>query len=126
MKSGKAYSIIISGGGYDDKDLGDLVWYSGSGDYSKGDQPMTNANRALATSFSRGLPVRVIRSSKSHSQFAPSKGLRYDGLYKITWYGTLEAPNGHKVWKYKLARLENQDRIKREVPTRAELRSMLT
>lgn len=119
-----AYSIVISDGGYDDKDLGDIVWYTGSGDSKEGDQPMTNANHALATSFSRGLPVRVIRTSKLDSKFAPSKGLRYDGLYKVAWYGQVEGPHGYKVWKYKMVRLPDQDPIRREVPTRVELRTL--
>ena len=30
-----------------------------------------------------GKPVRVIRSWKCPSQFAPTQGYRYDGLYKV-------------------------------------------
>ena len=76
-----AYSIIVSGGsGYEDCDLGDVVWYTGSGERGA-DQILGTGNQALVTSFNTGLPVRVIRGSRSKSHFAPSWGLRYDGLY---------------------------------------------
>ena len=119
-----AYSIIISGGsGYEDRDLGDVVWYTGSGERGA-DQILGSGNQALVTSFNTGLPVRVIRGSRSESDFAPSQGLRYDGLYKVIWYGQMFGRDGHKVWKYKLERLTNQDPIRRDVPTRAELRTL--
>ena len=122
-----AYSIVISGGGdgdYDDRDLGDVVWYSGSGDSRKEDQPLTNANQALIRSFSTQLPVRVIRSARAHSDFAPSDGFRYDGLYKVAWYGQVNGPHGHQIWRFKMVRLPDQPPIRREVPTWAELRTL--
>ena len=119
-----AYSIIISGGSdYEDRDLGDIVWYTGSGERGA-DQILGTGNQALVTSFNKGLPVRVIRGSRSESDFAPSHGLRYDGLYKVIWYGQLFGRDGHKVWKYKLERLMNQDHIRRDVPTPADLRTL--
>ena len=119
-----AYSIIISGGsGYEDRDLGDVVWYTGSGERGT-DQILGTGNQALVTSFNTGLPVRVIRGSRSESDFAPSQGLRYDGLYKVTWYGQMFGRGGHQVWKYKLERLMNQDPIRRDIPTRTELKTL--
>jgi putative restriction endonuclease len=122
-----AYSIIISGGSgadYDDRDLGDVVWYTGSGDTLKGDQPLTNMNKSLILSHNRQNPVRVIRTSHSQSEFAPSQGLRYDGLYKVEWYGKVPGRDGHKVWKFKMVRMLDQDPIKRNIPTAHELATL--
>jgi hypothetical protein len=122
-----AYSIVISGGGggdYDDRDMGNVVWYTGSGDSKEGDQPLTNANQSLITSFNRKLPVRVIRTSRLKSDYAPTKGMRYDGLYEVAWYGQVEGPYGYRIWRFKMVRLPDQDPIRREVPTRVELRTL--
>ena len=119
-----AYSIIISGGtGYDDLDMGDVVWYTGSG--SKGeDQTLGIGNQALITSFNTKLPVRVLRTSKSSSKFAPSQGLRYDGIYIVTDHKAVAGRDGHRVFKYKLERCPNQKEIQMNVPGRAELNTL--
>ena len=118
-----AYSIVVSSDDHDDRDLGDTVWYTGSGAQNS-DQPLTSNNLALIASFNRHLPVRVIRSSKSHSMYAPSSGLRYDGLYRISWYGQTPGPSGFQVWKFKLERQLNQDPIRRQVPTSEDLNTL--
>jgi hypothetical protein len=121
-----AYSIILSGGGsdYHDRDLGDVIWYTGSGETRGADQPLTNANKSLVVSRSRQNAVRVIRTSRAGSQFAPSQGLRYDGLYQVRSYGLEDGAEGFKVWKFQMVRMENQDPIRRDIPTRAELSTL--
>jgi len=119
-----AYSIVVAGGvGYDDRDLGDVLWYSGAGRPGE-DQTLTTANRAMVRSIETKKPVRVLRRSRSDSQYAPSKGLRYDGLYKVTTSRLDRGRDGFQVYRFKLERLPNQPHIRRDVPTTAELRSL--
>nr|CAD7576574.1 unnamed protein product [Timema californicum] len=126
-----AFSIVLSGGYEDDVDNGDEFWYTGSGgrDLSgnkrtaaqSSDQKLTRMNRALALNcnapineqkgseskdWKKGKPVRVIRSSKlaKHSTYAPSKGNRYDGIYKVVKYYPEKGKAGFIVWRYVLRR----------------------
>ena len=112
-----AYSVIISGGhGYEDQDNGVMVWYSGSGD-RRGDQPLTNRNRALVKSVETHNPIRVIRRcAKRSSQYAPSRGFRYDGLYEAVEYRQEPGASGFQIWWFKLVRLRNQEDIRLDVP----------
>jgi hypothetical protein len=72
-----AYSVLIAGAlDYAGEDSGDIVMYTGSGDSRHADRPMTKSNEALRTRNSRQTPVRVFRSSKERSKFAPSQGYR--------------------------------------------------
>jgi len=119
-----AYSIVVAGGsGYDDRDLGDVLWYSGSG-RPGADQTLTHVNRAMLRSIETKKPVRVLRRSRSDSRFAPSAGLRYDGLYKVTASRLDRGRDGFQVYRFKLERLPNQADIRREVPTAEELRTL--
>lgn len=125
-KESGCYSIIISGGGdYADRDLGDVVWYTGSGEVGRdGVQPLTNATQALITSRTKHLPVRVIRTSKSEGPYRPSSGLRYDGLYEIKWHGLVTGAGGTRRWRFRLERRKDQPPIRREVPTQVELNTL--
>ncbi|KAG1851603.1 PUA-like domain-containing protein [Suillus subalutaceus] len=92
-----ACSIVVSGRYDDDKDLGDTIVYVGAGGgldndgWPKRPGPQVSdqdwmgwGNRALLKSCETGKPVRVVRSSKFVSDFAPYNGYRYDGLYTVT------------------------------------------
>ena len=117
-----AYSVIISGGGgYEDRDLGDIVWYTGSGKPGE-DQTLTTGNQALINNSITKYPLRVLRASKASSDFAPSSGLRYDGLYEVAEYDYAAGRDGFRVYKFKLVRKGNQESIKLNVPTPADLR----
>jgi hypothetical protein len=120
-----AYSVIISGGGgYKDTDEGHTVWYTGSGKDGE-DQTLTTGNQALINSSHTRYPVRVLRASKAtSSRFAPSSGLRYDGLYEVAEYDYIANQQGHMVYKFKLVRSRNQEDIKLNVPTPADLRKL--
>ncbi|OJA18882.1 hypothetical protein AZE42_06289 [Rhizopogon vesiculosus] len=102
-KEAGAFSIVIAGNYEDDKDSGDTIIYTGAGgrqrwtDGSDGNPPRRLrvgpqiydqswddwGNEALVTSRDTGNPVRVIRSFKGVSGYAPVEGLRYDGLYIV-------------------------------------------
>nr|XP_012218313.1 PREDICTED: E3 ubiquitin-protein ligase UHRF1-like [Linepithema humile] len=126
-----AYSIVLSGGYEDDVDNGDEFMYTGSGgrDLSgnkrtaaqSSDQILTRMNKALALNcnaplnakngataknWKEGIPVRVVRNYKlaKHSKYAPKKGNRYDGLYKVVKYYPTKGESGFRVWRYLLRR----------------------
>lgn len=67
------------------------------------DQTLDRNNAALARSCIRnkelnengydagsgwrnGRPIRVVRSHKLKNEFAPEKGFRYDGIYRVSFY----------------------------------------
>lgn len=121
-----ATSVVISGGDdYDDNDCGDTIWYCGSG-HRNGDQPLTNGTKSLIKSWKVQLPIRLIRSFKCRSWYAPHEGYRYDGLYKVAWYGKVFGSEGCRVWKFKLERLPDQDRIKLDISSHRNIRDEMT
>lgn len=103
-----AESIVLSGGYKDDEDLGNVIIYTGHGgqdgsgnqvsDQSRDD----SGNAALVTSHLQGLPVRVIRGSKSESVYAPQSGYRYDGLYRVVSYGSKLGIDGYLIWQFRM------------------------
>ncbi|KAJ7597069.1 PUA-like domain-containing protein [Mycena floridula] len=122
-----AYSVALSGGYDDDVDLGYAFTYTGSGGRNlKGtkaapknlrtapqssDQSFdSNFNNALRRSAETKKPVRVIRGYKLRSEYAPSEGYRYDGLYVVekAWMEKGLNPGGFQVCKFALKRLQGQ------------------
>ncbi|KDR85022.1 hypothetical protein GALMADRAFT_233591 [Galerina marginata CBS 339.88] len=122
-----AYSVALSGGYDDDVDLGYAFTYTGSGGRDlKGtknapknlrtapqssDQTFDhNFNKMLLRSCESKKPVRVIRGFKVKSQYAPSEGYRYDGLYRVekAWLEKGLNPKGYLVCKFIFKRLEGQ------------------
>ena len=57
-----------------------------------------------STDWKAGKPVRVVRSYKEKSEYAPVEGFRYDGLYKIVKYFPKTGKSGFKVWQFLLRR----------------------
>ncbi|KAE9411098.1 hypothetical protein BT96DRAFT_983739 [Gymnopus androsaceus JB14] len=125
-----AYSVALSGGYDDDVDEGYAFTYTGSGGRDlKGtkaapknlrtapqssDQSFENSfNAALKRSSVTKKPVRVIRGFKSKSNYAPTEGYRYDGLYVVesAWMEKGLNPKGYLVCKYLFKRLPNQPAI---------------
>ena len=110
-----ADSIVLSGGYEDDCDEGDVILYTGEG----GRDPLTGrqvkpqqlvrGNLALAVSHRDGLPLRVTRGHRHRSPFSPPSGYQYAGLYRVDdhWQDTGTA--GHRIWRFRLTRLEDQD-----------------
>jgi putative restriction endonuclease len=66
------------------------------------DQEFTLQNKVLVTSALQGLPVRVVRGSGHHSQFSPSIGYRYDGLFRVESYWQELGRDGFKVCRFRL------------------------
>ncbi|CAG8441835.1 9445_t:CDS:1 [Acaulospora morrowiae] len=132
-----AVSIVLSGGYPEDTDNGFEFIYTGSGgrDLKTGnkrtaeqtsDQKLTKTNLALAlcsdaevdsergakaNDWKKGKPIRVCRSEKlkKHNlQFAPTEGIRYDGLYKVVRYWPEKGKAGFIVWRYEMRRDDDE------------------
>lgn len=119
-----AYSIVVSGA-YDllDNDFGDRLYYSGSSSHENKDpnKPViSTAAMSLRRSISTGKPVRVLRSGAGQSQYCPSVGLRYDGLYTVTAECIAKNSHGGAYVKFKLERNRDQGPIVLDRPTLAE------
>ncbi|KAI4323095.1 hypothetical protein L6164_022730 [Bauhinia variegata] len=115
-----AQSVVLSGGYVDDEDHGEWFLYTGSGgrDLSGNkrtnkeqsfDQKFEKSNKALQVSCLKGYPVRVVRSHKEkRSSYAPEKGLRYDGVYRIEKCWQKVGLQGFKVCRYLFIRCDNE------------------
>lgn len=120
-----ALSIVISCYYKDDKDFGDTIYYTGTGGrkrWSDGCPPKRlrlgpqifdqqwsdSGNEALVKSRDTGNPVRVIRSYKVVSDFAPAEGYRYDGLYTVESAWKEKNPKGLDICRYRLERVPGQ------------------
>jgi hypothetical protein len=120
-----AYSILVAAGyeGMDDDQKETLI-YSGS-DSHKNTNPDVAIRSAytqcLETSLGNQRSVRVLRSSRGRHVCAPAKGLRYDGLYKVT--RSLQDLNekGGLYLKFKLVRESGQPPIDTSRPTLEEI-----
>ncbi len=108
-----AESIVVSGGYKDDEDYGDVIVYTGHGGQDGAgnqvsDQSLDDSgNAALVTSYLEGLPVRVLRGYQSDSPYAPEAGYRYDGLYRVTRYGSKLGIDGFLIWQFRLEAYED-------------------
>lgn len=113
-------SVALSGGYVDDEDHGEWFLYTGSGgrDLSGNkrtnkeqsfDQKFEKMNEALRLSCKMGYPVRVVRSHKEkRSAYAPEKGVRYDGVYRIEKCWRKVGVQGFKVCRYLFVRCDNE------------------
>lgn len=103
-----AESIVVSGGYKDDEDYGSVIVYTGHGGQDSSGNQVSNqtlddsGNAALVTSYLEGLPVRVLRGWQSDSPYAPASGYRYDGLYRVTSYGSKVGIDGFLIWQFRL------------------------
>ena len=113
-KKDGADSVVASGGYPDDEDHGDYLIYTGAG----GNDPLTKSqiehqtvdhynNAGLITSELNGYPVRVTRGARADSTFAPSTGLRYDGLFAVTRHWTKPGVDGYQVVMFRLDKLSD-------------------
>lgn len=105
-----AESVVISGGYEDDQDWGDVILYTGMGGSNSGtqvkDQTLTAGNMALMKSLELRTPVRVVRGAKAAGPFAPDRGLRYEGLFRVTDAFFERGRSGCRVWRFVLTKLE--------------------
>ncbi|WP_433371908.1 YDG/SRA domain-containing protein [Actinoplanes sp. CA-142083] len=106
-----AESIVVSGGYPDDEDFGNELIYTGQGGQDANthaqtaDQELVLGNAGLARSSVEGYPVRVIRGAGGDRVHSPTRGLRYDGLFRVAdfWY---ETRNGFRIWRFRLVALD--------------------
>jgi putative restriction endonuclease len=83
-----AESIVLSGG-YEDRDYGDVIIYTGHGGLDDNGHRVAgqtfddSGNAALRTSMREDSLVRVIRGAHKGSDHAPASGYRYEGLYQV-------------------------------------------
>ncbi|MBY3504013.1 MULTISPECIES: YDG/SRA domain-containing protein [Rhizobium/Agrobacterium group] len=108
-----ADSIVISGGYADDIDFGDEIIYTGHGGRDGSgkqikDQDLRKGNLALVRNEIEGIPVRVIRGANLGSDFAPSAGYRYDGLYRVESHWAERGLAGFQVWRFRLVLMGDQ------------------
>jgi len=60
---------------------------------------------AISNDWTQSKPVRVIRSDKMrHSDYAPTEGFRYDGIYKLVRYWAEKGRDGFITYKYEFKR----------------------
>ncbi|XP_024516926.1 histone-lysine N-methyltransferase family member SUVH2 [Selaginella moellendorffii] len=106
-----ATSIVVSGLYRDNKDMGDVLEYCGSGGdnalnakVKASDQCLTRGNRALRNSIGIKNKVRVIRR-----RGIGNKEFRYDGDYKVVSYEEVVGVNRTKVYMFTLKRCDGQE-----------------
>lgn len=125
-KNTGAYSIVVSSQ-YDDldHDRGDSLYYSGSDSHKpKRPSPASTGTLALHMSIATGNPVRVLRSHTGKTRFAPSEGLRYDGLYEVLEVRERVNNNGGKYEQFRLTRMAGQSEIATHRPNATEVREL--
>ena len=106
-----------------DNDLGDIVYYSGSGSSVNTDPAkpkFTRGVKALRLSMNVKRPIRVVRSSAGKGTFAPSYGYRYDGLYTIDREDLEHNKLGGAYLRFKLLRASNPASIDLSRPNQQE------
>jgi len=129
-----AYSVVTSGGAYEelDEDRGNTLYYSGSRSHDNTDPkkpfPSSAGTLALKASQRTQNPVRVLRAagqgeSKSGSSWRPTVGIRYDGLYRVADMQHKINMNGGFYEQFKLVRLDGQPALDNKArPTASEIR----
>lgn len=104
---------VISSGGYDARDDGEELIYTGQGgksaldNKSHEDQKLERGNLAMEGSMKHHLPVRVTRGVKDAA--SPSgKTYIYDGLYEVEQSWSEKGKFGFEEFKFRLRRLPGQ------------------
>ena len=104
-----AFSIVLSGGGYQDVDEGEVVKYCGT----HGSNGAESANtQCLMRTYSKKSQVRLLRSHAlpPANKYRPLKGIRYDGVYVVREYELLNAETA--MHRFTLVRVEGQGPIR--------------
>ena len=104
-----ALSIVLSGGGYEDIDDGEIVKYCGTSGSTGAELAGT---RHLLRACSEKTPVRVLRSHAlpSTNKYRPVKGTRYDGIYLVEGSELLDPEKA--MPRFGLVRVEGQHPIR--------------
>lgn len=92
-----------------------MIWYSAPGsadNENRNEMPNSSGIGWLSRSLATRNPVRVLRARNNKSAFAPSCGIRYDGLYVVVAQDTSRNDKGGLFVRYLLERLPNQKPLK--------------
>ncbi|GAB1318274.1 E3 ubiquitin-protein ligase UHRF1 [Madurella fahalii] len=128
FQSEGTYSVVVSGKsttyGDLDNDEGGVLYYSADRSHDNSDPNRVNVVTASTKSLQKSIitkrPVRVLRSAGPKKAWAPSVGVRYDGLYRVVEQQKAKNKNGGLYDRFKLVRLDGQKslvEISRSVPT---------
>lgn len=115
-RSDGAACIVLSGGYADDEDYGNEIIYTGAGSNKDGKQVEDQSwnhigNAGLLVSMNKGLPVRVSRGSQHKSEFSPTSGYIYSGLFSVVDAWEEMGIHGFKVCRFKLVAIDTDDLI---------------
>jgi hypothetical protein len=116
-----AFAVVMSmSSQYLDEDNGDVIKYSGTNSATQnGPDTITRGTGWLIDAQIKGKLVRVIRARGSNikkgSEYLPSKGMRYDGLYKIKEF-QLHNVDGKESYVFTMVRVEGQEPIRYQAP----------
>lgn len=104
-----AFSVLISGGAYDDIDNGYNVEYCGTAGNNGNPSRTTKLMRESQTS---GNLVGLLRSASSIKSgvYRPAEGIRYDGLYQVVAGILLDAEKA--MYRFSLQRCPGQGPIR--------------
>ncbi|KAK2030626.1 YDG/SRA domain-containing protein [Colletotrichum zoysiae] len=126
------FSVIVAGAYKDlDVDSGDTIFYSGSNAHESEDMdnipPSTEATKALATNWLSGHPVRVLRKAHKESEWAPSHGYRYDGLYEVVEKRFAHNDKNGMFEQFELQRLGGQPPLEslKSIPSQSQVRDLV-
>ncbi|KAF3916618.1 hypothetical protein ABW20_dc0103870 [Dactylellina cionopaga] len=104
------YSILISGGYFEDTDIDGAIWFTGVGgsfgektsEYFLSYLRIYRENRSLVKSFETGQPIRLIIGSKSNISFRPTDGFMFIGLYRIDEVTENVNVKGNQLLRFRL------------------------
>ena len=107
QKDNGTQSILLSDGYEDDIDNGDVIYYTGRGgrNLETGSQEKNQTleeNLSLVKNKESGKPIRVIRSYKLNSPYAPQNGYLYSGLYYVKDYWLEKGKSGFDIIRFLL------------------------
>ncbi|KAK9039782.1 hypothetical protein V6N11_014972 [Hibiscus sabdariffa] len=108
-----AQSVALSGGYEDDEDHGEWFLYTGSGGRDLSGNKRTSKEQSFDQKFDKmNEALRVSCKHGSHkekrSSYAPEKGVRYDGVYRIEKCWRKVGIQGFKVCRYLFVRCDNE------------------
>jgi hypothetical protein len=107
--------ILHGGGGHDHVDYGDEILLGTSG--VRDDKTYSFRTQAMICQLQNGGSMRLLRSASMKSKYAPTAGLRYDGLYDVIALETRPpASDPEQHFRFRLKRVPGQDPIRCQAP----------
>lgn len=117
-----AESVLLPAGRADDRDLGEIVYLTGSGNTRAGrvvaDQALTGLNRILADNIDSGQAIRLVREVAG--EFA------YGGLFAVEDAYLRDGADGHIICQFRLRSMQSAADPDRRVPAAETRRALST